>query len=584
MTRRLLLCLIALLLPALALADAGVHASLDRDSVHLGETVTLNLSMDRGSIDTPDLSPLSQDFQVLGTSSSSSISVVNGQRSVQFTIGIALRPRHTGQLTVPSLSLGGEHTQPLKLEVLPPDANAAANAGKDVFVEASAEPDHGYVGQQMVLVVRLYYDTNLNSGTLDDPQVAGMDVRRLGKDIDYDAQRGNRGYHVLERRYALIPQHAGTFKVPSLYFQGVASDPSDPMDMNRFFGQGSWFGGGSTVSAASNALTLHVAAQPADWGSSAWLPARQLTLSLDGLPANGQARVGQPLNLRMSVQASGLPAEALPLPSLPALQGAEVYPDRPVDNTGNDGKWLLGKRERAFAVVPQRPGPLTIPATTLSWFDVGSGHAQTARIPARTLTVLPALGSAAAPAVPASAPAAAASTGTAMPAPMAAAPAPTASARRPLPWRWIAMASLGLWLLAMLALFWRRRRPSSAAPAASPTPAANKPQRSARDGREAFMQAARGTDAAAQAHALLDWARSERPQLPNLGALAAALSSEAQRAAIADLQRRHYAGAAGERAVDLAAAFARGFAWRSEGSGDDDSPLPPLYPFDVRRR
>jgi hypothetical protein len=570
--------LLVLLLPAWAGAS-GVRATLDRSQVQLGETVTLNLSIDGGgNVGTPDLSPLAKDFDVLGSSSNSSISIVNGKRSARFTIGIALRPKHAGELEVPALAVAGGHTDPLKLEVTPPDPNAAGG-GKDVFVEASVEPGRGYVGQQLLYTVRLYYAVNLERGSLDDPQLSGVDVRKLGKDVDYSAERGGRAYHVLERRYALVPRRAGTLVMPSLQFQGVAENASSPLDPGDFFGQSGLFGNGTTVTAASPTVTLHVQAPPSGWGSGAWLPARQLSLALDGLPAGGELRVGQPLNLHMSVQASGLPAETLPEPSLPALNGATVYPDRPVDTTTDDGKWLQGKRERTFAIVPQRAGALTIPATTLKWFNVQSGKTELASIPASTFTVLPAIGAApAAPASTAPAPAAAASV-----APMAGSTAPAAPATPDGAARWwrrIALASLGLWLLSMLGWWiWRRRRAAAPARPAAVTPS---PDTSAL--RAAFLAAAGAGDAAVQARTLLAWARAERPGLQNLGALSAALASEPQRAAIAALQRRRYAGApASAGDTGLRAAFERGFAWHGGRPHHDDSPLPPLYPFDLSK-
>jgi hypothetical protein len=93
------------------------------------------------------------------------------------------------------------------------------------------------------------------------------------------------------------------------------------------------------------------------------------------------------------------------------------------------------------------------------------------------------------------------------------------------------------------------------------------------------MEAARGKDRAAQARRLLAWARSERPGLQNLGQLSEALASESQRAAIDRLQRLQYAGAGADEATDLSAVFAQGFVWRHEEPSDQDSPLPPLYPF-----
>lgn len=105
------------------------------------------------------------------------------------------------------------------------------------------------------------------------------------------------------------------------------------------------------------------------------------------------------------------------------------------------------------------------------------------------------------------------------------------------------------------------------------------PQTSTRALREAFLATARNGDTMAQARCLLAWARAERPALQNLGELAVALASDAQRNAIAALQRKQYAGATESAGMDLHAAFAKGFEWRGESADRDDSPLPPLYPF-----
>ncbi|WP_049624056.1 BatD family protein, partial [Frateuria defendens] len=374
----LLLCL-----PCLGRA-AGVRAALDRDHVQLGETVTLNLQVDgSGLLAVPDLTPLDRDFAVLGTSSNTSVSIVNGRRSATVTIGIALRPKRSGALEVPALDLAGSRTAPLRLAVAPASPAGGAAAGRPVFLEAEAQPARASVGQQLVYTVRLYVAASLASGALDDPQLPGTDVRRLGNDIDYDTEREGRHYRVIERRYALIPQHPGTLRIPPLAFQGELVDPGDP---DTFFGMG------SPVSAATPETSVAVQPIPPSWGKSAWLPARALALMLEGVPADGQVRAGQPLELVMTEQATGLAYEVLPALSLPTLDGATVYPDKPVTGTRLDGTWLVGRRQQAFTVVPDRPGRLSLPAITLQWWNVQTGRAETASLPARTLTVLPAAG------------------------------------------------------------------------------------------------------------------------------------------------------------------------------------------------
>lgn len=558
----LLFCL-AGLWPAMSLA-ADVTASVDRNRVELGETVTLNLRAGGGAMAaTPDLSALAPDFAVLGSSSSTNLSIINGQRSAQVTVGIALRPLHVGTLRIPALSFAGGTTAPVEVEVLPADATAAAAGRKDVFLEASVDPASAYVGQQMVYTVRLFFATDLTSGALEDPQVAGIDFRRLGDEINYQAERGGRRYNVIERRYAATPQREGRLQIPAVAFQGESVNAANP---------DAFFGNATPVTAASPAVAIDVRPAPAQAAQSAWLPARSLTLTLDGGPAHGDLHVGEPLNLVMNVQAVGLPYEALPSLSLPSLDGATVYPDKPVNGTRVEGQWLVGRRQQSFAVVPNRPGKLTIPETTLSWWNVVENHAETARIPAQTFTVLGAAGAPAQPSapVPQSEPAPGASTSAAT---LSAAPAANAW------WKIAALLSLALWLVSVLAwLLWRRRRGGRAA--AAPSAAADSSARL----RAAFLAQTRGGDAAAQAAALLAWAQSERPGLQNLSELAQALAAGPQREAIDALQRQRYAGVAqsglGER---LASAFRHGFQWQPVAGSSEASPLPPLYPFSLRR-
>jgi hypothetical protein len=497
---------------------------------------------------------------MLGTSQNSSVSVVNGAATSELILGVVLRPLHTGSLQIPSLNVAGSRTAPLQVQVTAASPADATAAHSDVFMESQIEPNHGYVGQQLSYVVRLFFATSISDGSLDAPQLNGLQFNKIGDDTNYSVERSGRQYHVLERRYAVVPQHAGHIEIPALNFQGVAMDPSDP---------DTFFGARKPVAASAPAVSIDVKPTPADWGGTAWLPARQLTLTLDGLPdAQNPVRVGQPLNLTMNLQATGLPAETLPALSLPPLDGATVYPDKPTTTSRNDGPWIVGQRQEAFAVVPNRAGTLTLPATTLKWWNVLTDRMEVAQIPAHSFSVLPAIGASdVQTARPAEASSAASAT-----APVTAAAAPMNT-----PWRWIALGSIALWLISVLVwLLWRnsRREPSPSPPSAEHANA------SARERQRAFIAAAGGSDTTAQVRSLLSWARAERPAIQHLGDLSGLLGDEAQRAAIASLQQRHYAGTSSvARDTTLAEVFTRGLVWRVDGRGEEASDLPPLYPF-----
>lgn len=541
----------ALAWPVLALAQAAPVASLDRSRIGMGETVTLNIEVGEGDADTPDLSPLSADFVVLGTSTNHSLSIVNGRREAHAILGIALRPRREGHLTVPSLVIGSQKTQPLELDVEPAGHDAPSNADAPVQLEAKVDPAQAYVGQQIDYTLRLYF-TNLADGNLGDPAAEGAEVRRVGQDANYQTMRGNRRFNVVERHYAIFPQRAGTLDVQPPAFQGTVVDPND---------MGAFFGSGSPVSAVAEKLSVEVRGRPAGAADGAWIPARALKLALDGLPADGKAVVGQPLTLTMRLDAVGMPYEALPALSLPKLEGADIYPDKAVTGGSTNGSWVTGRRQQSFAVVPTRAGTLHIPETTLHWWNVVTDKAEVATIPAHDIDVAPGSGAAGTKPTPPSA--------SAPTAPSSAPPVVTAAGH---PWQWLFIGMALLWVLTLVAWWLTSRRRPVVAPTSSPAPPP------LRDGpaREAFMQAVGQGDAASIERALLAWAKVHRSDVRSLGALSTLLRDGPQREGIAMVQRARFAG--GEwQAGALKDAFAKGFDWKPS-AGADESSLPPLYP------
>jgi hypothetical protein len=558
------LCVFAALWICAGAQAASVRAWLDRNQMQLGETVTLNVQVEGDArAQQPDFSALAGDFGMNGTQSSTSVNIVNGQTTSSVLWAVALSPKHAGTFTIPALSVDGQQTQALTLTVSAPSASATQPGG-DVFVEAQADPASPYVQQQVSLVVKLYFAVNLTDGNLDDPQVKGAVVRKLGQDSRYRAQVGSRSYNVVERHYALTPENNGTLTVPAVVFRGHAMDGN---------GGGFFFNQGRAIGTQSPAISLNVRPRPAASGSDTWLPARSMSLTANGIDASTHAQVGEPLTLTLRLEAQGLGFEQLPKLELPKIDGADIYPDKPVTQDKDDGQWLYGVRERKFAIVPNRAGTLILPPISVAWWDTARDRAETAQLPAVTLDVQPAAASST-PAPPPVAQTAAAA---------AAAPEPDSNAAlvhigadtaELQLWRTLAFVALALWAATLVAWIvwilaqWRKQPQPAIAPDSTPA-------------RRAFAQACKREDLPAAARALLAWARQTRPELRNLGELRQTVSDSVQAAAIADLERACYGtGNSGRMAaIDLARCFARGPALAAApGPVVRATSLPELYP------
>jgi len=531
---------------------AALRAWLDRDTMRLGETVTLNVEMDGARAAQPDFSALAQDFNVLGTQSGQHVAISNGTRTAKTLWAVQLEPKREGSLVIAPIAVGAAQTAPIQLTVLPAPT-PAQQVGGDIFLEAAAEPLDPYVQQQVRYTVKLYYAFDLTDGNLAEPRADGIAAQRIGQDKQYIATVGARRYHVLERHYALTPERSGAITIPALAFRGTVLDGSDPA---------AFFGRGRSVSARSPAIDLQVRPKPAAWDQPNWLPAASLLLKDEGeLPT--EVQVGEPVTRTVRLQAQGLGYEQLPELRFDAPAGADVYPDKPETRTRDDGEWLYGERVRKFAFVPNRAGTLTLPGLRVTWWDTANDRLATSELPARTITVLPA--------APATTTLDAG--GLAVPA-AGAAPARGSGGDRSGWWPLVAATGFLLWGATLFAWWWSRRTlPARAA-------ARTQADRDAGTARADFLRACSLGDLAEAERALVAWARGERAGVRNLGELAAAVDADAQRAVLVDLERARYAGRAREGiARRLREAFQGGIAWRAVArEGRSDGVLPALYP------
>lgn len=551
---------------AVARAFADVRASLDAAQIASGDTVQLTLEHDGQTSGQPDITPLEQDFDILGTSSSTSIELANGNTSEKTEVVLTLAPKSTGHLTIPALSWNGEHTQPLSLTVTGPGSTGQPGASHvpfaaKVFIETNASPETPYVQAAVHLTVRLFASEPLYHAQLDLPENSDFVVKQIGTDEVNETQRSGRTYQIVTRQYLLFPLHSGklTLQGPVLDAEVAVSQPHTQYGNDPF---GGFFGGPSfgmlrtvrPVRLHGDPIVLSVQPRPASAVGSYWLPASDVTLSAAWDPGKLTARAGDPVTLDLDLRATGLTAAQLPDLSslLPLPSGLKAYPDQPkLSDSNQDGK-LVGSRDQAIALMADLPGHYTIPSLTVSWWDTQNNRPRTATLPARTLTILPAPGNtvAATPAPPAPAARSAPTPAASRHAPGLSAPRP-AAAGTPSQWEWVSFGLAAVWLSTLGAWLWSRRR-SRAAPGtprgsnagSSKPPASPHPPGPAKE-RAAFRAACETNDAhAARAH-LLAWAAALWGTAPaGINAIAARIGDPVVAGLLRDLDRACYAGGA----------------------------------------
>lgn len=559
--------LVTLLMLALALPGwAGLTARIDRAQLQQGESFQLVIKKSgRYNGTGPDLTPLERDFEVLGSSRNSQINYTNGELNAFTQWSISLAPKRAGTLNLPAIELDGERTPSFPVQVgvaatPPKGSQGAAKGGEELFLELEVGPERPYLQAQITYKLRILRTIDLHEASLIDPEVEGALVERLGDDLTYTADRDGRRYQVIERRYAIFPQRSGLLKIVGPVLNAEIPD------------RGRWrdsFSGIFTrtrpVQIKAPNRTLEV--RPAQ-GDGPWLPAQGVTLREEWSPEGAQWRVGDPVTRILTLEARGLTGAHLPTLHVDPEGEVSGYPDQPAIETGLDGDRLSGRRVERIALVPNRPGPFTLPEIRVRWWDTEAERARVATLAARTIQVAVAEGAAMPPPV-------------VQPLPTPEQPvvqptAPPVFAGDDPRWRWLSAVFAALWLATMLLWWWRSRRE----PEVVERPEAVKPGVAEGEARKWLQRACTRGDRRQARAAALAWGEARWPERPpfSLGELARRVADDADAArALRELDRSLYHPEEGE--WDGAACWARvkGMFGKVSPAKDGAEIIPPLY-------
>ncbi len=483
-----LLTLLLSLLWVLPLQAADVSATLDRNSIIQGETLTLTLETNDPKQNlNADLSELEKDFAVLERRTGTQMSIVNGRQFTTVQLMLELEPRRSGELLIPALNVGGSTTTPIKVHV---DAAPELEPGElpAVFIEVDVTPEKPphYVNAQLGMTVRVYYRQNLTEASITQPEPSPASVRLLDE-LSFQAEKNGVRYRVLERRYAIFPERSGELVIPPLQLSGrLVERRTDRLWQPSVRGR--------RIQAKSEAVRLTIQPKPATAVGDSWQPARQLELS-EQLSAVDDLTVGEPVTRTVIVDAVGLEENMITEPGWPEISHARIYPDQPQGITRDDGQWVLGHKEFRYAVVSENEGELVLPEIKVQWWDTVNDRQRTSVLPSRVIQVQP---SAMTP-LPLQTPATAVS-------PVAGISRDSAGNNEPVYWRWLTFLFAFLWLITLAVALRGRERNGGGANGVRTVPGEHEQQLL-----KSLKQACNDTDAGKARQVLSTWLKRFGP-------------------------------------------------------------------------
>ena len=267
------LCLTAPGFGAANARAASFTASLDRDTIGLGEQATLSLTFEGGqskNVPTPSV----RGLQIYQIGTSQSVNIVNGAMSSTVTVTFSVTPQRDGEFVIPAMTtdVNGQRltSQPLTLTVQKAagPSVAAINSGNEVaFMKLLLPQKKVFVGQVLAAQLQIYLrDDVQNFGNFQfTAQPAdGFIIGKNAQSGRYRTQIGNHVYTVIPLSIALTVLKSGDLNFGPFTAQMTVVLPSDQQGGGPFFRQFFNSGQQKQVSLATDSIEVQSLPVPAE--------------------------------------------------------------------------------------------------------------------------------------------------------------------------------------------------------------------------------------------------------------------------------------------------------------------------------
>lgn len=391
----LLLCLLAL--PLAAQDDVTVSSQFSPPVVTLGQRAEYQISV-QGTTATPEGRLPDVDGLDIAPSArtSTSMEIVNFERTVTITYSFAAEPRREGTFEVPAwpLTVGGQRltVPPATLRVVPP-----GEAMRDAIqLRLQLPKDTLYAGETVPGTLRFMVREDVRARPLTLPEKRGdaFTMSALSTEPPRTRETVNgQPFLVYNWPLTLTALKAGDATLEFTIEVGIIEEVGarrsrDPFD--RFFNSplDDFFDRGRevqrTISSRELALPIASLPTPAPDGFTGAIGNFTTSATLD----RDTVQAGEPVALTLTVSGEGNFARIAP-PALPEDDRWRLYPPK-VDFDPADDHGFRGTKTFEYIFIPQDDRLTSAPPLDFASFDPATGVYRPAELPPLPLEVMPA--------------------------------------------------------------------------------------------------------------------------------------------------------------------------------------------------
>ena len=365
---------IGLLLTATgAFADVSVVASIDRNHVAFGESVTLTLAVQGTQSGAQPSIPRVDGLSFDGPSTQSSFSLNTGQMSQSVSFVYQVTPARTGEFTIPAIAVnvGGNRysTEPIRLVV--EKGSAQNDLSQEIFARAMVPSKPVYLGQTEPVEVLVFARADVPFKGLSsfNCEADGMGFKYLQNMKQGTQVINGESFHVAMIQGAISPERMGTLNFGpcilkaqlTVQKRGRNGWPFDDSMFDQMFGRVEVREVPVTVDAVPiEVLPLPEEGRPADFGGAIG----QWKLDVTAKPTD--VAVGDPITVTIKVSGNGN-IDTVPTPKLGPLDGFKTYD--PTTKTTKDDLNTTGERVMQQVLIAKSADVKELPEVRLAYFD-----------------------------------------------------------------------------------------------------------------------------------------------------------------------------------------------------------------------
>ncbi len=371
----------SLTVPALG-QDVGARAFVTPGTtVGVGAAFVVNVEVSgTQSMNRDVASPnLNQFARFLGTSTQSSVQMVNGRTTVSVTVQHRYQALAEGTFTIPEIEVAAEGqtltTDPVEFTVSADAAQAQPASGiqpDELFITAEASRTSVREGEPFIVEYRIWTKVDVtNFGMTNVPEPAGFwveDVSPQGSpQVEERTRNGEQYATAVVRRVALVPTGSGQRTVEPIGIEASVRIQAGRDPFERVFGRSSIFGSTTVpVTVLSNPLTIDVMPLPPGRPNpfTGVVGRLRVTTDLD----RDSVDANEAVTLTVRVTGDGH-LRSITAPDLGLPDDFEVFPPEVSETVGIAGDGLSGAKTFDYVVIPRAPGQREIPPITLAYFD-----------------------------------------------------------------------------------------------------------------------------------------------------------------------------------------------------------------------